>query len=66
MVCNWMELVLTVAGAQHTEYESKVEDVQERGTLSFFYFHAKKWATRIIYRFIFRHAKPNIAPLASE
>lgn len=44
----------------------KFEEVQERGTSEFFYFHSKKWATRILFRFIFRHAKADIAPLASE
>ena len=61
-----MELILTVAGATNNHFESNLEETQKKGTSEFYYFHAKKWATRVLHRFISRHANVNQAPLADE
>ena len=58
IICSMMDLILSVAGAVNPQLEAQVEEVQTKGSVQFFYFHAKKWATRILYRFIYRHANP--------
>lgn len=61
-----MDLILSIVGASNQQLEAKFEDTQDRGTVEFFYFHAKKWATRTLYRFLYRHANSNGNILASE
>lgn len=57
IACNWMVLLHTVIGASNPKYDQHPEDIQPRETEEFYYFHSKKWATRIILRFIQKHAK---------
>lgn len=37
----------------------KIDEFQHKGTPEFFYFHSKKWATRILMRYVQKHAKEN-------
>lgn len=66
MLCNWMDLILAISGATNPQLEANIEETQDKGTPEFYYFHAKKWATRVLYRFISRHANPNQSSMASE
>lgn len=52
-----MMLLHTVIGASNPKYDQHPEDIQPRETEEFYYFHSKKWATRIMLRFVQKHAK---------
>lgn len=52
-----MALLHAVIGASNPVYDKHPEDVQVRETEEFYYFHSKKWATRILLRFVQKHAK---------
>lgn len=66
LLCGWMDLILSVAGASNQQLEASLIEEQAKGTVEFFYFHAKKWATRILHRFISRHANSSGHLLSSE
>jgi len=51
-----MSLLTTIVGAKNPNYDQHPEDFQTRETEEFYYFHSKKWATRILLRFIKNHA----------
>lgn len=53
----WMELILIVITGYSEELHIKLDDNLHKNSPEFFYFHAKKWATRILLRFIQKHAK---------
>ena len=57
MACGWMELLHAVVGATNPTYDTAPDDIQQKGTPEFFYFHSKKWATRVLLRFFQKHAK---------
>ena len=57
LACAWMNLLHAVIGNTNAEYDAHPEDIQTRETLEFYYFHSKKWATRILLRFVQKHAK---------
>ncbi len=40
--------------------DNNIDEPQKRNTDEFYYFHAKKWATRILLRFIQKHAKATV------
>ena len=44
-------------GVTNAKYDVHPEDIQKRETEEFYYFHSKKWATRILLRFVQKHAK---------
>lgn len=52
-----MPLLHTVIGATNPQYDNNPDDIQLRETQEFYYFHSKKWATRILLRFVQKHAK---------
>ena len=52
-----MPLLHAVIGATNAKYDVHPEDIQQRETEEFYYFHSKKWATRILLRFVQKHAK---------
>ena len=53
-----MDLIALIVNLSNTQYDSNIEE-QKKGTPEFYYFHSKKWATRILLRFIQKHAKSN-------
>ena len=53
----WMELLLLTITAENEAMHKKVDEFQHKGTQEFFYFHSKKWATRILMRYVQKHAK---------
>lgn len=53
----WMELLLLTITAENEAMNKKTDEIQQKGTQEFFYFHSKKWATRILMRFVQKHAK---------
>ena len=57
ITCGWMMLLYTVIGAANPHHDLHPEDIQPRETEEFYYFHSKKWATRIMLRFVQKHAK---------
>lgn len=57
LACAWMPLLHMVVGATNAQFDSHPEDLQQRETPEFYYFHSKKWATRVFLRFIQKHAK---------
>jgi len=52
-----MPLLQLVIGSSNPTYDNHAEDIQTRNTDEFYYFHSKKWATRILLRFVQKHAK---------
>jgi hypothetical protein len=52
-----MPLLNLIIGATNPQYDAHPEDIQNRETTEFYYFHSKKWATRIFLRFVQKHAK---------
>lgn len=57
LACQWMPLLQAVISATNATHDANPEDTQPRGTEEFFYFHSKKWATRVLLRFVQKHAK---------
>lgn len=57
MVNGWMELLLLTIEAFNEELQKKIDGGQQKNTEEFYYFHSKKWATRIVFRFIKKHTK---------
>lgn len=57
IVCGWMPLLHAIISATNAKYDAHPDDIQLRETEEFYYFHSKKWATRIFLRFIQKHAK---------
>jgi hypothetical protein len=56
---QWMPLLVNIVGMTNEVFESnkKILEHQNKNTAEFFYFHSKKWSTRIILRFYQKHAK---------
>ncbi len=52
-----MPLLHAVIAATNPQFDASPDDIQNRGTDEFYYFHSKKWATRVLLRFIQKHAK---------
>lgn len=52
-----MPLLQLIIGSTNPKYDNNPEDIQVRNTDEFYYFHSKKWATRILLRFVQKHAK---------
>ena len=54
-----MPLLVNIVGMTNEAFESnkKILEMQHKNTPEFFYFHSKKWSTRIILRFYQKHAK---------
>jgi importin-7 len=57
LACAWMPLLHLVIGATNPQFDAHPEEHQARESTEFYYFHSKKWATRIFLRFIQKHAK---------
>lgn len=57
---DWMELIYLTIEAVNPDLQAKLSEMQARNTPEFYYYHSKKWATRILMRFIQRHAKTYI------
>jgi hypothetical protein len=57
LACAWMPLLHLVIGATNPQFDAHPEEHQVRESTEFYYFHSKKWATRIMLRFIQKHAK---------
>lgn len=57
LACAWMPLLHMVVGAKNPQFDSHPDDLQPRESPEFYYFHSKKWATRVFLRFIQKHAK---------
>lgn len=57
LACGWMPLLHLVIGASNPQFDAHPEEHQVRESSEFYYFHSKKWATRIFLRFIQKHAK---------
>lgn len=57
---DWMELIYMTISAQNPELQAKLSEMQNKNTPEFYYYHSKKWATRILMRFVQRHAKTYI------
>jgi len=55
-----MGLLTAIVGATNPKYDQHPEDIQTRETEEFYYFHSKKWATRILLRFIEKHASSTV------
>jgi hypothetical protein len=52
-----MELIYLTISSENPEFQKKIDDYQAKNTPEFYYFHSKKWATRILMRFVQKHAK---------
>lgn len=37
--------------------QKNLDEIQIKNTEEFYYYHSKKWATRILMRFVQKHAK---------
>ncbi len=46
-----------IIGATNSQFDTHPEEIQVRESAEFYYFHSKKWATRIFLRFVQKHAK---------
>ena len=57
---DWMDLLALIVGLVNPTYDNSIDEPQSKGTPQFYYFHTKKWATRILLRFIQKHAKPTV------
>lgn len=54
---DWMDLIAMIVGLENQLFDNHICQPETKGTPEFYYFHTKKWATRILYRFIQKHAK---------
>lgn len=52
---RWIPILLEIIQFHDPSLADKWEEVQ-KNTPEFFYFHSKKWAIRLLYRYIQRHA----------
>jgi len=52
-----MELIAMIVDLSNPEFDNNVDEPETKGTPEFYYHHTKKWATRILLRFIQKHAK---------
>ena len=52
-----MPLLHMIIGATNAQFDTHPEEIQVRDSTEFYYFHSKKWATRIFLRFVQKHAK---------
>lgn len=55
-----MDLIAQVVNLNNPYFDNNIDEPQKRNTDQFYYFHAKKWATRILLRFIQKHAKATV------
>ena len=60
MCLDWMELIHNTITAYNEGCQINLDEFHQKYTLEFYYFHSKKWATRIILRFLQKHAKDTI------
>ena len=54
---DWMQLLYQVISETNQELQSKLDEIQAKNTIQFYYYHSKKWATRILMRYVQKHAK---------
>ena len=52
-----MDLIGLIVNLENPEHDNHIDEPQNKGTPEFYYFHTKKWATRILLRFLQKHAK---------
>jgi hypothetical protein len=57
LIVDWMDIIALIVGLVNPDYDNNIDEPQTKNTPEFFYFHTKKWATRILLRFIQKHAK---------
>lgn len=57
LMISWMPLVHAIVNLSNPEFETKFDETQTKDSPEFYYFHSKKWATRILLRFFQKHAK---------
>ena len=46
-----------IVNLTNPNFDNNIDEPQKKNSDEFFYFHAKKWATRIVLRFVQKHAK---------
>ena len=46
--------------AYNEECQNSLEEILQKNTIQFYYFHSKKWATRIVLRYLQKHARSSI------
>jgi hypothetical protein len=51
-----MDSIISVANSTNHNMEANLHKCEVKGSVEFHYFHSKKWATRIIYYFMRKHA----------
>jgi len=57
LTIDWMDLIALIVNLENPTFDNNINEPETKGTPEFFYFHTKKWATRILLRFIQKHAK---------
>lgn len=57
LTTEWMDLIAMIVNISNSDFDNNIDEPQTKATPEFFYFHTKKWATRILLRFIQKHAK---------
>ncbi len=50
-----MYLVAMITNIENPPFDNNICEPEMKGTPEFYYFHTKKWATRILLRFIQKH-----------
>ena len=53
-----MPILQDIVGSINPVYDNNQNEADRKGTQAFYYFHAKKWATRIYIKFIEGYVKP--------
>lgn len=54
---DWMELLYLTISAVNEDMQKMLDEYQAKNTPEFYYYHSKKWATRILMRYVQKHAK---------
>lgn len=57
LMSEWMDLIAMIVNLSNPQFDNNINEPEAKGTPEFFYFHTKKWATRVLLRFLQKHAK---------